>query len=270
MGDFILRRKAMALLGRDDNGAWPELLTPQEISTLESPNDLAEAKAWLAEIEAAAKQGRLSIVENRIEPDGEPKPISHYGAYATLHPHISTHPQEPPEGWQAFLDGYPQGATFPRAWWNDGGRDNTKIRTVERYPCGKLMAFTLEIYLTLFHWKGTPFISRLDYRAWADRGHSKSDYVAAWIESVEVDCKAQGGNESDTALGRARREQLTAFTNNSKENSQARQEEWKRWRSEAERIQGTSQRKLSKSELARRVKKNLKLPDSIRTIRAHI
>ena len=78
-------------------------------------------------------------------------------------------------------------------------------------------------------------------------------------------------SQSDAALGAQRREQLQDFSRRgNQERQQARDVEHDRWRQEAQRINATSNRTLGKSELARRVRKSLDLPDSIETIRKNL
>lgn len=77
-------------------------------------------------------------------------------------------------------------------------------------------------------------------------------------------------NESDASLGRAYRERLQSFANRNNEISEDRQEQWASWKAEGERIQKGRQNKLSKLQLASRIKEALKLPDKIGTIRKRI
>ena len=73
---------------------------------------------------------------------------------------------------------------------------------------------------------------------------------------------------SDAAFGAQQREQRKELA---RSNKSARQIEWERWKVEGQRIQsGITERKLTKPELARRIKKSLNLPDSVHTIRQRI
>jgi hypothetical protein len=72
---------------------------------------------------------------------------------------------------------------------------------------------------------------------------------------------------SDSAFGAQQREQRQRLAQS---NQAARQLEWGKWRAEGQRIQSLSERKMSKSELANKIKKSLKLPDSENTIRQKI
>lgn len=70
---------------------------------------------------------------------------------------------------------------------------------------------------------------------------------------------------SDAAFGAQQREQRQRLAQS---NQSARQPEWERWRTEGQRLQALRKTQLkSKSELARQIKKSLRLPDSINTIR---
>lgn len=87
------------------------------------------------------------------------------------------------------------------------------------------------------------------------------EQLADTTEKVDI------ADRSDAALGAQVREQLKRNAQNNKETHDARKQEWDRWKEEANFIQSKIEITLSKSELARRIKKNLKLPDSTRTIR---
>lgn len=77
-------------------------------------------------------------------------------------------------------------------------------------------------------------------------------------------------NASDAALGAHTRQRNQAFAMRSRELQDARRLEHERWKASADAIQKKRQRTASKRELAKLVKQDLSLPDSIETIRRHI
>ncbi|WP_367025677.1 hypothetical protein ABZN20_14305 [Methylococcus sp. ANG] len=91
-----------------------------------------------------------------------------------------------------------------------------------------------------------------------------------WVEGFEP-VQLNAATDSDAALGRQIRAQRSEFAKrNAAEVKGAREQEWERWRSEAERIQAGRIREASKRKLAELVKKSLNLPDSVETIRKKI
>lgn len=75
----------------------------------------------------------------------------------------------------------------------------------------------------------------------------------------------------DVLLGKSTRQNLKSFaTKLGKQQTQAREPKWQEWRLCAEQIRADKPSIKSNSEIARIVKKRLKLPDSIETIRKRI
>lgn len=75
----------------------------------------------------------------------------------------------------------------------------------------------------------------------------------------------------DTRLGYQRRNQLTEFgKRRGADKHEERAKEWARWGKERDRMLESGPRLTNKSEIARRIKKNLNLTETIQTIRKHI
>lgn len=76
--------------------------------------------------------------------------------------------------------------------------------------------------------------------------------------------------QSDAALGAAVRQQLKEFAKRPRDDREAREEEYQRWRKTGEEIQRERSRPASNRELAELIKIRLNLPDSVETIRKHL
>jgi hypothetical protein len=75
----------------------------------------------------------------------------------------------------------------------------------------------------------------------------------------------------DARLGYQRRNQLKEFgKKQGADKHEVRAREWEKWREERDRIVENNPRLINKSEIARRIKKNLDLTDAVRTIRSKI
>ena len=75
---------------------------------------------------------------------------------------------------------------------------------------------------------------------------------------------------SDAAIGADARRRTQEYARRANADHEARRQEWERWYDEAMRLHGESKRKPNFSCLAGIVKKRLRLPDSISTIRQRI
>lgn len=134
-------------------------------------------------------------------------------------------------------------------WWIDGFPDEFK------WWCCQL---------ELYEEGPTPSIGRDAYREWLTR---QGRPLPVWWYP---ESSSSTSGQSDAALGAQRREQLREFQKINTERNEARTAEWERWKSEAQQIQASHKRNLSKLEISRKVKKSLNLPDSIETIRKKI
>jgi hypothetical protein len=96
--------------------------------------------------------------------------------------------------------------------------------------------------------------------------HSEQPRSASSNRQVE----GHDTDQSNAALGRHRRAELQDMARHNADRQTEREQKWKRWRDEGEKIQAGRIRKASARQLAKLVKEALRLPDSEETIRRHL
>jgi hypothetical protein len=109
--------------------------------------------------------------------------------------------------------------------------------------------------------------SRQALKQWAERKGQRPLFL---FPEDRQETKKPTASPSDATLGAQRREQLKQFAAKNQDRQSERANEWARWEAEAQRIQAQSPRRLSKTELAKRVKASLGLTDAVDTIRQRI
>jgi hypothetical protein len=106
-----------------------------------------------------------------------------------------------------------------------------------------------------------------EWIAWA----ASKGFEPYWLGRVPLQAETLlGTSQSDAALGAITRQKNAELAQINRDAHNARQTEWTRWKEAACKLQHGRQRKATKRELAELVKRELKLPDSIETIRKRI
>lgn len=124
------------------------------------------------------------------------------------------------------------------------------------------------ITITAYHISASAYREYVILQRLFGHPHPSDSLERCWIPDLEFETPVV--SQSDATLGAQRREQLRKLASDNQERKMEREAEWELWRAEARRIKAQHSRQLSKSALAPLIKKSLKLPDSISTIRQKI
>lgn len=127
----------------------------------------------------------------------------------------------------------------------------------QRFGCRDLS--NTDWVVRLKGWQFEPRFKRAEIEALAEKINGESAQSRTVTASL-----------SDATLGATIRQQRKDFANRPREGQEARDLEYQRWRDEGTAIQRERRRKASKRELAKQIKENLGLPDSIDTIRKRL